>query len=81
MSNPAQFHAADGSGYAFWVEYVLTLDACNPYLAALLARTLERWRAFIPALQTQMHAALLKVQRHTRSHNVREIVDAALNDF
>ena len=36
--NPAQFHAADGSGYAFWAEQVIALDALNPQVAARLAR-------------------------------------------
>ena len=40
-ANPAQFHAADGSGYAFWAEQVLALDAINPQVAARLARSLE----------------------------------------
>ncbi|MFA9218613.1 MAG: aminopeptidase N, partial [Sphingomonadaceae bacterium] len=29
-ANPAQFHAADGSAYAFWAELVIQLDAINP---------------------------------------------------
>ena len=29
-ANPAQFHAADGSGYAFWAEQVVALDAFEP---------------------------------------------------
>lgn len=78
-SNPAQFHAADGSGYAYWTEQVLALDALNPQVAARLARTLDRWRKYVPALRTPMQAALQKVAAHPGlSKDVREIVDKAL---
>ena len=40
--NPAGFHAADGSGYAFWAEQVAALDAINPQVAARLARAAAR---------------------------------------
>src|SRR5690606_12804946 len=59
--NLAGFHAADGSGYAFWAEQVIALNGTNPQLAARLARTLDRWRKFTPALQTRMHSALRRV--------------------
>src|SRR5690606_27708337 len=32
--NLAEFHAADGSGYAWWAERVLELDPLNPQVAA-----------------------------------------------
>jgi len=77
-ANPAQFHAADGSGYAFWAEQVIALDALNPQVAARLARALELWRRFTPALRDQMRAALEKVAAHAKSRDVREIVEKAL---
>ncbi|CAB3765462.1 aminopeptidase N [Paraburkholderia humisilvae] len=77
-ANPAQFHAPDGSGYAFWAEQVIALDALNPQVAARLARTLELWRRFTPALREQMRGALEKVAAHVRSRDVREIVEKAL---
>jgi len=76
--NPAQFHAADGSGYAFWAEQVIALDALNPQVAARLARTLERWRKFVPALREPMRAALANVRAQAKSKDVLEIVDKAL---
>ena len=36
--NAACFHAPDGSGYDFWAERVMELDALNPQVAARLAR-------------------------------------------
>ncbi|WP_296652553.1 aminopeptidase N [Paraburkholderia sp.] len=77
-ANPAQFHAADGSGYAFWAEQVLALDAFNPQVAARLARNLELWRRFTPALREPMRAALEKVAAEAKSRDVREIVEKAL---
>ncbi|MGF6968561.1 aminopeptidase N [Paraburkholderia sp. WC7.3g] len=77
-ANPAQFHAADGSGYAFWAEQVIALDALNPQVAARLARSLELWRRFTPALRDSMRAALEKVAAQVKSRDVREIVEKAL---
>ncbi len=76
--NLSEFHAADGSGYAFWADQVIDLDALNPQVAARLARTLERWRKFTPALQQQMKPALERVAAHVRSKDVREVIEKAL---
>ncbi|TAL55476.1 aminopeptidase N [Pandoraea sp.] len=77
--NPAQFHAADGSGYAFWADQVLALDALNPQVAARLARVLDRWRKYTPALRSAMLDALNRVAAHQGlSKDVREIVDKAI---
>jgi aminopeptidase N len=77
-SNPAQFHAEDGSGYAFWAEQVIALDAFNPNLAARLARTLELWRRYTPVLREKMRTALEQVAAQVKSRDVREIVEKAL---
>jgi aminopeptidase N len=77
--NPAQFHAADGSGYAFWAEQVITLNALNPQVAARLARSLDRWRKYAPGLQTQMKAALKQVAAtRSLSKDVLEVVTKSL---
>ncbi|WP_206951574.1 aminopeptidase N [Trinickia acidisoli] len=76
--NPAQFHAADGSGYAFWAEQVIALDALNPQVAARLARSLELWRRYTPALRERMREALERVAAQVKSRDVREIVEKAL---
>ncbi|MBV8665287.1 MAG: aminopeptidase N [Burkholderiaceae bacterium] len=78
--NPARFHAADGSGYAFWTEMVIALNF-NPQIAARLARTLDRWRKYTPALRDQMHAALKQVAASPNlSKDVLEVVSKALAD-
>jgi aminopeptidase N len=76
--NIAEFHAADGSGYAFWEEQVLALDALNPQVAARLARATDRWRKFDPARQALMRAALERVAAKARSADVREVIGKAL---
>jgi aminopeptidase N len=77
--NPAEFHRADGSGYAFWIDQVLRLDRINPIVAARVARTLERWRRYTPERSRMMRQALEEVGRHDGiSRDVREIVDRAL---
>ncbi len=77
--NLAEFHAPDGCGHRFWAEQVGVLDALNPQLAARLARALDRWRKFTPALQASMRAALETVAgREALSGDLREIVSKAL---
>ena len=78
--NLAEFHAEDGSGYAFWVEQVLALDALNPQIAARLARALERWRRFEPGRQQAMQDALRQVAQRAHSPDVREVVEKSLGE-
>ena len=77
--NPARFHAVDGSGYAFWAEQVIALNALNPQVAARLVRTLDHWKKYQPALKTQMQAALQKVLKAKGlSKDVLELVTKTL---
>lgn len=78
-ANPSQFHAQDGSGYALWAQLVISLNAINPQVAARLARSLDRWRKYTPALQELMQAALQEVlTAKNMSKDVLEIVNKAL---
>jgi aminopeptidase N len=80
-NNPAEFHRADGSGYAFWLEQVQALDRINPTVAARVARSLDRWRKFTPDRQRRMRAALQELGRAASlSRDVREIVTKALEN-
>jgi aminopeptidase N len=77
--NPAQFHAEDGGGYALWAEQVIALNGINPQVAARLARTLDRWRKYAPALQVKMKSALQQVADTRRlSRDVAEVISKAL---
>jgi aminopeptidase N len=77
--NPVGFHAPDGSGYAFWAEQVIALDALNPQVASRLARAMDRWRRYAPALQVHMKKALQGVAGQAKlSNDVREVITKAL---
>jgi len=78
--NPAEFHRADGSGYAFWIEQVTRLDRINPIVAARIARTLERWRRYAPERRARMQDALREISRvESLSRDVREVVERSLS--
>jgi aminopeptidase N len=81
-ANPGEFHAADGSGHAFWAEQVIALDARNPQVAARMARALENWRHFTPALQASIRPQLERVLgADGLSPDVAEIVGKALKEL
>jgi aminopeptidase N len=54
MMNPAQFHAADGSGYRFFGRQLLALDQFNPQVAARMMSEIIRWRRFDPDRRAMM---------------------------
>lgn len=77
--NPSAFHATDGRGYAFWSEQVIALNGINPQVAARLARSLDRWRKYAPALQEKMRAALQQVaDAPNLSRDVAEVITKSL---
>ncbi|MDQ2141069.1 aminopeptidase N [Alcaligenaceae bacterium B3P038] len=80
LNNARGLHRADGVGYAFWAEQVLALNAINPEIAARLARALDSWARFTPALRDPMQHALTSIRAHPGlSRNVQEIVSKALD--
>jgi len=58
VSNPVNFHAADGSGYIFVADQILAINAFNPLTAARLVPPLGRWKRFDPVRQKLMKAQL-----------------------
>ena len=60
MSNPSQFHRADGAGYAFLADQVLHIDRSNPQLAARLLSSFRTWRAME---EGRRHHALQALKR------------------
>jgi aminopeptidase N len=70
-----QFHAKDGSGYAFWADQVLALNAINPQVAARLVRVMDHWRKYAPNLRAYMQDALHRVANaQGLSKDVQELV-------
>ena len=77
VGNLAEFHRADGLGYAFWLRHVLAFDASNPQLAARLARALERVARFAEPQRALMAGALEDARVGARSPDVIEVLDLA----
>lgn len=61
-SNPAAFHAQDGSGYQFMVEMLTELNSRNPQVASRLIEPLIRLKRYDENRQALMRAALEKLQ-------------------
>ncbi|MBL8438778.1 MAG: aminopeptidase N [Zoogloeaceae bacterium] len=78
-ANPGEFHRPDGAGYAFWADQVIRLNSHNPQVAARMARALENWRRYGPALQEAILPHLEAVLEVPElSGDVREIIEKAL---
>lgn len=79
-ANAGEFHAADGSGHMFWADQVIALDATNPQVASRMARALENWRRYTPALQSSIRPQLERVlAAENLSPDVAEVVGKALD--
>ncbi len=61
MNNPAAFHAADGSGYAFLADAIIELNAINPQIAARLLTPMRDWKRYTPDRQILMKSALERI--------------------
>ncbi|WP_037989654.1 aminopeptidase N [Thalassospira permensis] len=61
MANPRHFHAADGSGYAFYTDRLIELDDINPQVAARLCAPLGKWAKYDEARAGLMKAALDRI--------------------
>jgi len=73
--NPVNFHAADGSGYAFLADQILAINAFNPLTAARLVPPLGRWRRFDASRQALMKAQLERLAAAKElSRDVYELV-------
>ena len=79
QGNPACFHAADGSGYAFWADRVVELDGVNPQVAARLARAAAQWKKLEPGRRALLKAALEGIAAQAElSKDTFEIVTKSL---
>ena len=79
-ANQLRFHAADGSGYRFLADQVLTLDPINPQVAARLLGPLGPWRRFDAARGALMRTQLERILNNGRalSADVYEIASKSL---
>ncbi|WP_298190417.1 aminopeptidase N [uncultured Pseudomonas sp.] len=75
------FHQADGSGYRFLADQVITLNALNPQIASRLLAPLTRWAKYGDARQAQMKAELQRILASGElSSDVYEVVSKSLVD-
>ena len=78
-ANQVQFHRADGGGYDFLADQVITVDAKNPALASKLAGLFSRWQMVGEARQALARAAMQRVlDAPTLSSHVRELLTTTL---
>jgi aminopeptidase N len=81
MLNQVQFHARDGSGYAFLADIVLRVDEMNPQLAARLLTSFSSWRMMEKTRQTHAKNALQRIAgKPNLSRDVGDIVARSLEE-
>lgn len=79
--SPVNFHAADGSGYEFMADSVLTVDKLNHQVAARMVSAFTTFRNYDPERQAMMRAQLQRIgDTEGISDNVFEIVTKSLKD-
>ena len=68
-----------GSGYAWWAEQVLALDALNPQVSARLARALDAWARLAEPYRSAAGQAIERIAAQpTLSPDLREVITRAL---
>jgi len=78
-ANHVRFHAADGGGYAFLADQVVSLNQINPQVAARMARAFDRWKRFDERRQAHARKQLERIRDTEKlSKDVAEIVSKAL---
>ncbi|MEX1166365.1 MAG: aminopeptidase N, partial [Hydrogenophaga sp.] len=78
-ANPGAFHRNDASGYVFWSERVIEIDAFNPQVAARLARALDRWKKLAEPYRSAARESIARVAAKTNlSNDVREVITRSL---
>jgi len=77
--NLVAFHAADGTGYRFVADLVITLNAINPQVAARAAGAFRSWRIYDAARQAHAGAHMHRIlQTKQLSNDVFEIITRTL---
>jgi aminopeptidase N len=73
------FHAADGSGYRFLADQVISLNASNPQIASRQLGPLTRWRKYDEQRQALMRVELERILASGElSSDVFEVVSKSL---
>ena len=75
-NNMTQVHSP--SGYDFWYEHIMALDALNPEISARLCRVFDNWSYYVEPLRSELKDRFERLQQTRLSANVQEIVHKAL---
>jgi aminopeptidase N len=78
MRSPINFHAADGSGYAFIAGQIIALNSINPMMAAALSKPLGRYKKHTPERQGLVREQMQRILEAQPSKDVYEVVSKAL---
>lgn len=77
--NLVNFHRADGAGYRFLADQIITLNGMNPQIASRLLTPLTRWRKYDAARQALMRGELSRIMGSPElSPDVYEVVSKSL---
>lgn len=76
--NLVHFHAANGEGYEFLAQQVVSLDQLNPQIAARLIAPLTKWQRQDANRQALMVAQLRWIAGHQLSNDLFEVVTKSL---
>jgi len=78
-SNPINFHAGAGEGYAFLADQIIHLNQQNPQIAARLLTPLTKWKRYHSARQQLIKAQLERILAVPNlSKDVYEVVSKSL---
>ncbi|WP_117195446.1 aminopeptidase N [Rhizobium terrae] len=79
FANPTGFNRADGEGYRFLAEQILSIDPKNPQLAARILTSMRSWRSLETQRADHARSALSTIERaEALSTDVRDIVERML---
>jgi aminopeptidase N len=79
QSNPVNFHAKDGAGYAFLADHVIELNSVNPQIAARLLTALTPWRRYDDERQRLM---CLQLQRVAGAEHIsKDVYEVAMKSL
>ncbi len=79
-NNAINFHCADGAGYEFLLDNILTLNQLNPQIAARLLTPLTKWKKYDSQRQRLMKQALERLlASEGLSKDVYEVVTKSLH--
>lgn len=78
--NQVQFHRRDGAGYRLIADFVITIDANNPQLAARLVSAFNSLVRFDGSRREEMRRQLERILNQPKpSNDVYEIAERALS--